>query len=370
MQTIRLTRSEAHRFLLTTFALNRWQSLSSVPEAIERLEFVQEDSIDVCGRMHELILWPRVRNYAPQKLHAALYGEGAHAFEHYLPNLSALPLSDHPHFLRRMRERAATPGRWGGLFDEEKPIAEKFLRAVDEAGPQKTRAQGREDGHMRSGWGTRTTVISQVVEKLWLTGTLSIARRDGFERVFDRTERVYPGVFEAELPEKTESERYLARKRLRARGLFRVGRNDLALLGKDAFIKVEIDGLSKPWHLLKESVPEVFPEPGDDVFLLAPLDPLVYDRQRTRELFDFDYTWEVYTPEAKRRWGYYVLPILQGERLIGRVEPKIDRKSGVLDVRSLAFEEGRPAQTLRRQVETRLEELAAFLGAAQGVRMP
>jgi len=102
--------------------------------------------------------------------------------------------------------------------------------------------------------------------------------------------------------------------------------------------------------------------------LLAPLGPLVYDRRRTRELFGFDYTWEVYVPEPKRRWGYYVLPILKGEKLVGRVEPKLDRKAGVLTIRSLTFEDGKPNKALRKQVETRLEQMAAFLGAKNGIR--
>lgn len=211
-------------------------------------------------------------------------------------------------------------------------------------------------------------MLSQVVEKLWFTGTLSIARRDGFERVFDRTERVYPGVLETTLPDATESARHLTRKRLRAKTLFRAGHQDKAQVGTDALVKIEVSGLSKPWYTLKDHLPDQYPALSDDIFLLAPLDPVVYDRQRTRELFDFDYTWEVYVPEAKRRWGYYVLPILKGETLIGRVEPKLDRKAGVLTIRSLTFEDGKPNKTLRKQVEARLEQMAAFLGATQGIR--
>ncbi len=368
MQTVCLTPSEARRFLISSFALPHWQAQSSVQDVLDHLEYVQEDSIDVCGRMHELILWPRIKDYTPQVLHKALYGESAHAFEHYLPNLSVIPLIDHPHFLMRMRERGATPHRWGGLFEEELPIAEKFLAALDTHGPLKTRTQGREDGHMLSGWGSRATVLSQVVEKLWFTGTLSIARRDGFERVFDRTERVYPGVLEATLPDATESARHLTRKRLRAKTLFRAGHQDKAQVGTDALVKIEVSGLSKPWYALKDHLPDQYPTLSDDIFLLAPLDPVVYDRRRTRELFDFDYTWEVYVPEAKRRWGYYVLPILKGETLIGRVEPKLDRKAGVLTIRSLIFEDGKPNKTLRKQIETRLEQMAAFLGATNGIQ--
>lgn len=368
VQTLCLTPAEARRFLTCSFALERWQQLGSVQDTLGALEYVQEDSIDVCGRMHELILWPRVKNYAPEKLHQALYGPDAHAFEHYLPNLSALPLADYPHFRRRMQERAQTPGRWGGLFDEEKPVAARFLAALDERGPLKTRSIGSADGHMRSGWGSRATIVSQVVEKLWLTGTLAIARRDGFERAFDRTERVHPSILSAPIPEATESIRYLTRKRLRAKALFRPKRDEVKLLGEESFVKIEITGLTKPWYCLSPGPNH--PQLGDsglgeDIFFLAPLDPLIYDRQRNRELFDFDYTWEVYVPEAKRKWGYYVLPIFQGNKIMGRVEPKIDRKNKILNIISLNFEDGKTNAKLRKQVQARIDEMAVFLGATR-----
>ena len=370
MQTHCLTPTEARRFLIDGFALSSWQTLGSVREALDVLEFVQEDSIDVCGRMHELILWPRVRDYAPKSLHDALYGAGAHAFEHYFPNLSALPLADFPHFAHRMKTRAETPGRWGGLLPEEEPVARKLLDAMDAGGPLRTRALGSEDGHTQSGWGARSTIVSQVAEKLYLTGTLAIARRDGFERHFDRLERVHPSVHrfladDASLPDPAESQRHLARKRLRAKRIFRPKRDEMALLGKDAFVQIEIEGLAKPWYALAENYPLDSDNGGrGEVFFLAPLDPLVYDRQRNRELFGFDYTWEVYVPEAKRKWGYYVLPILGDGRLIGRLHPKIDRKTGTLYVKSLTYETPEGADRFGPAVRARLEDYARFLGAS------
>ena len=370
VQTVCLTVREARTYLLDGFALGSWQSLESVREALDVLEFVQEDSIDVCGRMHELILWPRVKDYSSALLHASLYGPDAHAFEHYLPNLSAIPLDDFPHFVHRMKARAEKPGRWGGLFPEEEPVAQKLLDAMDERGPLRTRALGSEDGHMQSGWGTRSTIVSQVAEKLYLTGTLAIARRDGFERHFDRLERIHPGVHaylagSLPLPDPIESQRHLVRKRLRAKRLFRPKRDEVTLLGKDAFVQVEIEGLIKPWFALAEYYP-LAPDNGEadssgEVFFLAPLDPLVYDRQRNRELFGFDYTWEVYVPEAKRKWGYYVLPILGDGRLIGRLHPKLDRKSGTLFVKSLTYEQPADEARFGAAVQARLEDYASFL---------
>ena len=373
VQSITVTKAQARHFLLRAFSLEQWQSLPSVESAIQTLEFVQEDSINICGRIHDLILWPRVQGYTPEKLSEALYGPSASAFEIHFPNLAALSRSDYPYFVARMKERQAVPGRWQGLFPQEEPVAQAFLEALDTHGPLSTRSHGNDFGHMQSGWGTRATVVSQVVEKLWLHGTLSIAHRKNFERYFDRTERVASGLAHwhaptTTLPDPTETARFRARKRLKAKALFRPKRDELAVLGESAFCKVEIDGVKRPWYCLTEDIPSLTNAPSlaragvsaARVSLLAPLDPLIYDRERTRDLFDFDYTWEVYTPAEKRRWGYYVLPILQGDHLVGRVDPKLNRKTGTLEILSLSL----APEADRSAVQAQLEAMATFLGAS------
>lgn len=363
MKTITVSKQAARDFLLRAFALETWQSQESVDAAIQQLEFIQEDSINICGRIHELILWPRVKGYAPELLAQALYGSSASAFEIHFPNLSALPRRDYPYFVSRMRERQATPGRWQGLFPQEEAVAEAFLAALDAQGPLSTRSHGNVFGHMLSGWGTRATVVSQVAEKLWLHGKLSIAHRKNFERYFDRTERIAPELAawhksDASLPDPSQVARFRALKRLRARRLFRPKKEELALLGKEALCKVEIAGVPRPWFCLKEDADHFIETESQGTFLLAPLDPLIYDRERTRDLFDFDYTWEVYTPEAKRKWGYYVLPILHNGRLVGRLDPKFDRKTGTLHVLSLTLEPHVEALAVAQQ----LRAFGRFLG--------
>ena len=373
MQTIRISKDAARAFLIRAFALDSWQSLPDTESAIKALEFVQEDSIPICGRMHELILWPRVKDYAPEKLTETLYGTSASAFEIHFPNLAALPRADYPYFVHRKKARQTEPGRWQGLFPEEEPVAAAFLEALDTHGPLSTRRHGNDFGHMRSGWGTQATVVSQVAEKLWLQGVLGIAHRKNFERYFDRLERVAPELAAwhqkdaSELPDPEETVRYLARKRLKAKALFRPGRDDKATLGESAFCKVEIEGLTKPWYCLTEDA-SLLPGLGGEIEglrLLAPLDPLVYDRQRTREIFDFDYTWEVYVPAAKRKWGYYVLPILHNGKLVGRVDPKRDTKTDTLQVLSVLWEPGVDVESLSKLLERQLEEFSGFLGVSQ-----
>jgi uncharacterized protein YcaQ len=316
--------------------------------------------------MHDLILWPRVREYRPAMLHALLYEAPRGAFEDYFPNLCVLPLGDYPYFVRAMQARA--------LHAEETAVAERLLRRMEAEGPLRTRAGGAQDGHAISGWGTRTTVAARVLEKLWRQGRLTIHRRENFERWFDLTERALPEAAghhapDAPLPTPDEEHAYKLRKRLRARRLFRRPRaDDLAALGPGALVPLSVEGAARPWYALAEDAPalaaaESLSVVGDAVHLLAPLDPLVYDRERTRAVFGFDYTWEVYTPAAKRRWGYYVLPVLWGERLAGRVDPKLDRAARTLRLHSLMLEPWADAERIAPALAARLADLARFLGA-------
>jgi len=369
-ETVTVSPAAARRFLVRTLGLNGFQSLPDVGTALSRLEFVQMDSINVCGRIHDLVLWTRVADYSEQVLAQYLYDTSPRgAFEYYFPNLSILPLGEYPYFAAGMRRRAAAEGRWGALTEAERPVAEKILALTDAGGPLRTRTAGDEDGHTVSGWGTRTRLLSHVADKLFLHGTLGIARRSNFERSFDRSERLYPAsALAASLPDAEEERRFRALKRLRTRRLFRAKPDEVAALGKGALVTVEMEGYSgRRWQALAEDADALRDaESGpvaDDVLLLAPLDPLVYDRERTRALFEFDYLWEVYTPEAKRRWGYYVLPILRGDRLVGRVDPKIDRRTKTLTLNSLTLEPGVDADALAPALAARLQAFGRFLGA-------
>ena len=162
---------------------------------------------------------------------------------------------------------------------------------------------------------------------------------------------------------------FLTRKRLRTRRLFRPKKADVEIIGLDSLVKVEIRDVPQPWFILTEDLPlmeRMQQSPvteNTEALLLAPLDPLVYDRNRNRALYGFDYTWEVYVPQAKRRWGYYVLPILYGDQLIGRVDPKIDRKTNTLQIHCLTLEEGVEAEAVLEPVMARLFAFARYLGA-------
>ncbi|MBC8140964.1 MAG: YcaQ family DNA glycosylase [Armatimonadetes bacterium] len=363
MQVLAVSRADARAFLLRAFALDGFQTLPTVADAVETLGFVQEDSINVCGRMHDLVLRNRVQHYRPADLSRYLYGEPRRAFEYYLPNLCVLPLADYPYFLPAMRSRRDADGRYGKLSPEEEAAASVLLSAIDTSGAiflRDTKGIGDAHGHTVSGWGTRTRLLSFVADKLFWHGTLGISRRDGFLRSFDRAENLFPAaVLNAPVLEGGEATRQLMRKKLQSRRLFRLRAVEKAALGENETMPVLIEGDPKPWHILTDDLPLLTnpaPSAPPTLFLLAPLDPLVYDRARTRFLFDFDYTWEVYVPEAKRKWGYYVLPVLLGDRLVGRIEPRVD-KTGAVRVVSQSWESGFDAGAITDPLAERLAGL-------------
>ena len=170
-EAVSVSRIAARRFLIHAFGLDGFQSLPDVDTALETLGFVQEDSIHVCGRIHDLILWARVRGYAPSDLSQYLYGETPRrAFEFYLPNLCILPLRDFPYFLPKMLRARQGESRWGKFSAEEEAAVETLHAKLDADGPLFLRdAQeiGAAHGHTTSGWGTRTRVRSFVADKLF-----------------------------------------------------------------------------------------------------------------------------------------------------------------------------------------------------------
>jgi uncharacterized protein YcaQ len=349
--------------------------MTTVPDALSALEFIQMDSINVCGRIHDLVLRSRVQDYRPDDLYAALYSPPRGAFEYYFPNLCALPLHEFRYFVRAMQARSTSVDGRGALAPDEIPLAEALLARIESRGPLRARDAGAGSGHVLSAWGSSRKLAGSVLEKLWLQGRLMVHHRQNFERYFDLPARTLPPEALAllngthHLPDEAEEQAFRARKHLRARRLFRPSRRHVQTLGTAALTPVRIEGSEQPWAVLSDDVPALeaagHEEPHDaaEVNLLAPLDPLVYDRERTHLLFDFDYRWEVYTPQARRRWGYYALPILWGDRLVGRLDPKLDRSRGVLLIQSLQLEADVKAASLAAPLARALKAFAAFLGA-------
>jgi uncharacterized protein YcaQ len=363
---MKVSRMEARRFLRRATLLDR--KAPDVGTVISHLGYVQIDPINVCGRMHDLILRNRVEGYREGGLNRHIHGEregvGHHfskrtAFEHHIPLkgiLVAFPLEAWPHLRARMRERTRETSAWSGrLSPREKEFAAHAMERISSEGAL---APEDFDDERRShrGWGT-ATLAKATLQKLFFHGRLLIAGRQSNRRIYDLPERVIPASIVG-LPESTpkEVERWAALMRLRQHRLVALKKSELALVG-DEVERIDVEG-APVLHSLRSDLP-LFGAKGDEgvdeALLLAPLDPIIYDREVTRSLWDFDYTWEVYTPPAKRKRGYYALPILSGLELVGHIDAKADREGGRLNVVSRSVRRG-------HQAAPSVKALAGFLG--------
>ena len=373
---IRVTPQAARRFLRQALLLD--QPAATVGEALVHLGYVQIDPINVCGRMHDLILRNRVAGYREGALLRHLYGDtnsrlpappSRHhlqtAFEQYHPGagvLVVLPLAAWPHLLARMHHRRTTPGGYAGrLSAAEERLARRILGEIAGRGPLSS-DDINHDSRALTAWGTRGRMAKTVLEKLFFHGRVLISHRDGLRRVYDLPERILPPeILHVPEPARAETARWLLLQRLHQRRLIALRRNELPL-AEDRVQTVVIDGCP-PLYCLREDVPlltaggEGLTDPQDPphLALLAPLDPLIYDRRLTRQLWGFDYTWEAYTPPAKRKRGYYALPVLAGTELVGHVNLRIDRGARRLRLLSRSVRRG-------HQVAPAVRQLARFLG--------
>jgi uncharacterized protein YcaQ len=243
-----------------------------------------------------------------------------------------------------MQARTKIASAWSGrLTPREKEFAARMMERFAAEG-----GLGPEDfDDERKGrrlWGT-ATLAKATLQKLFFHGRLLISGRRNNRRLYDLPERVLPQATLA-LQKSTSEEiaRWLALTRLRQHRLVALKRAETALV-EDAAERVAVEGCP-PLYCLREDVPlleDAGPGGDAEVLLLAPLDPMIYDRKVTRGLWDFDYSWEVYTPPARRKRGYYALPMLSGIEFVGHVDPKADRQSGRLEVVSRQVRRGHGA---------------------------
>ncbi|HTZ21580.1 MAG TPA: crosslink repair DNA glycosylase YcaQ family protein [Opitutaceae bacterium] len=376
---LHVTPTVARRFLRRALGLD--EPFPDVAAALEHLGYVQIDPLNVCGRMHDLILRNRVAGYREGDLMRFVHGgdnagpqtqnpkptaEPRAALEHYLPGagvLAAFPRAAWPYLLPHMRQRRLhARGYAGKLSPAEERLAQYLLAEIAARGPLMS-DEIADDGRATTAWGSNGRVTKIVLEKLFVHGRVLIAARRNFRRVYDLPERVLPtAVLAAAEPSPPDAARWLVLARLHQRRLVALKKAELPLV-EDRVQLVRIDG-GPALYCLHEDAPlwdELStlnaPPPTSAAVprLLAPLDPLIYDRRLTQRLWDFDYTWEVYTPAHKRTRGYYALPVLAGDQLVGHVDPKADRPHRRLIVVS---------RRLRRGYKTAVavRELARFLG--------
>ena len=369
-----LTPAQARRMLVAHLGLNRvvGRGRQGVRKVLERLRCIQLDPLDVIGTNADLVVMARVDNVRRGDVWRHLFPH--HAFEHFAKERCLLPADTFPYY-RQQGHAAQTP--WWKHGERERRIAPKVLRAVlDEVrqhGPITAREltdHGAVEPLDWSGWTGTAKATTMALEMLWTECDLVIAgRTESREKLYDVAERAFP---EAGEPEE-DFPRWALKERAHAAGLLTRSGGSMWSMLRDVRTSPLVDEMLESGELIDVAiegsprrylaVPAFFETKrvtyDGRVRVLGPLDPLLWDRDLVRHAFAFDYVWEVYKPAPQRRWGWYVCPLLQRDRLIGRLEARVE--DGKLVVANLWLESD---DVDRAAIDVALERHAQLCGAS------
>ena len=361
---LKLSRAQARRIMIGAQQLAgqppKRPTKAKMREVIQGLGALQIDSISVVARSHHIVMWSRLGNHPPEWL-TELHGEDGALFEYWAHAAAFVPIELFPYSRGKMLSFPSATGhkQTRAWIADNQELLDDVVRHIREHGPVTTKSFNAPDGAERAApwawYGNKPTNLA--LDILWYQGVLMVARRDKFQRVYDLTERVHPAWCETELPSDAEVQRTLAETTLHALGVVsewwmpdyfrpdwssaRINRQvarDLFvdLVDRELAVPVEIEGV--PGETIASTALLNRRFRPSRTTLLSPFDSLVWDRRRVDELWDFELQLEAYTPAHKRRYGYFSLPILYRDQLVGRLDPKADRKARVLYVNALHLE--------------------------------
>jgi uncharacterized protein YcaQ len=386
--TITLSKRQARRFILVHHHLwppRRLVGKAGILDFIRRVGCIQFDPINVVGRNPDLVLQARIKDYRPTLLEELLYAD-RHLLDGWDKMAAIYLTTDWPYFARY---RAHMRRRRDDRTSQSMEIAPGVIEAIQQRGPLSS-IDLNHDGKVDWIWGVEVRLARVALETLYAMGELVIHRRIGSRRVFDVAERILPpDLLAAPEPNPTPAayQDWHVLRRVAGLGLANPRSSEcwLGILGVKSQARAlalrRLAERGKVVALAVEDVPghtffvrsadlaglEAFgaedaPEP--EAALIAPLDNLIWDRQTARQVFDFDYVWEVYKPVAQRKYGYYVLPVLCGDRFIARFEPAFDKKAGELTLVNWWWERGVvPDERMEAALAACLRAFARYLGA-------
>lgn len=351
--------------------------------AIRRMAQLQIDTIHVVARSPYLVLFSRLGPYLPQWLDEHLAER--RLFEYWSHEACFVPIEDYGLLRHRMLDPAGMGWKYAAEWhDTHRNEIANLLEHIRASGPVRSADFAREGGKGNGWWDWKPE--KRHLEVLFTTGELMVAERRNFQRVYDLAERVLPEWNDArDLPLRESAERELLRRTCRALGVVRADwaadyyrlpkrpyANDLhALADEGELVPVRVDGWKQDTFVHRDVAPLMDDASQGSVAstvttVLSPFDPVVWDRKRALALFDFDYAIECYVPAAKRKYGYFVLPLLSRGKLVGRVDAKAHRAEGVFELKSVHLEPGvRVSGRLTDDLRRALQRCADWHGTPQ-----
>ncbi|MBN2010644.1 YcaQ family DNA glycosylase [candidate division KSB1 bacterium] len=359
----------------------------SLLDKIEALSYVQIDTIAVIQRAHHHTLWVRHSEYGEDMLNHLQTVDRA-IFEYWAHAMAYIPMKDYRFYLPKMRQFEKPASKWAQqALASCRDIMPHILKRIRKEGPLGAKdfeaPPNRKNG---SWWDWKPAKLA--LEQLFWRGELMITERRKFQKIYDLTERVLPDHIDTRIPSSKELGHFIVKRALSSFGIAQereirsflqpdtIRDSDLQFANRkvvaDALfdlietgdvVPIKIGANEAIYYALSEYINNSDPQsaPAPSVILLAPFDNLIIQRDRTKWLFNFDYSLECYVPEPKRKFGYFVLPILWGDRFIGRLDPKADRKQKTMIIRNLVFEpDFQQADELLPTLATTLKEFASF----------
>lgn len=389
MQTI--SKKQARQFIFSKQGLigaYRFIGKDGAYAYVRQAGCIQYDPVDVCGKNAELTLQSRVKGFKKKMLHDLLYKDRK-LVDYADKELSIWPAEDWPYF-SSYRDRSRKLGR---TFKGLKPLEKKAVEYIRENGPVSSDSLPIEGEifwhssmHWSGNWQKKSQAARSVLEQLYTDGDLVIHHKKGSRKYYDLAERYLPEeILKADNPCKDEDEftAWRVLRRIGAAGLL-WDKNSTSFLGIDInaekrksvleklmsegrIIPVNVEGIKQVFYYraedddLMQSVIEGSADLKPRMSFIAPLDPLMWDKALILALWDYQYSWEIYTPAVKRKYGYYVLPVIFGDSFVGRIEAVPDRKTGVLEVKNIWWEPGiRVSKKLTSALDKTVKVFAKF----------
>ena len=386
-----ITKQQARQFILAKQGLigpYRFTGKAGAYDYVRQAGCIQFDPVDVCGRNAELTLQSRVKGFRKSMLRELLY-EDRKLIDYADKELSIWPVEDWPYFAA-FRERSRQTGSTFEGLQELKQKAAAYIRqngpVCSDTLPIEGEIYWHSSMHWSGNWHKKSPAARSVLEQLYTEGELIIHHKNGSRKYYDLAERYIPAdILKADnpCPDELDLISWRVLRRIGAVGLL-WDKSSSAFLGIDLkgelrekvlselsadqkTASVRVEGIRTPFYYRTEDeslLQEILSGNADlkpRMAFIAPLDPLLWDKALISALWDFRYSWEIYTPAAKRKYGYYTLPIVYGDRFVGRIEAVPDRKDGFLHVKGLWWEPGiRQTKGLNTALEQTLRCFAKF----------
>jgi uncharacterized protein YcaQ len=353
---MKIDSEQARHFFLQKQFLNNPsipRGKAGVLSVIEKLGYVQIDTINVIERSHHIVLFTRCLDYKQEYLHL-LQSQDKKIFEYWAHAASFIPMKDYRFYIRTIEKRPKQDSWHGKWIKENRSLIDKVRKRVEKEGPLSASDFGDIANRKRGTWWDWKPA-KVALETLFWQGVLMIKERRNFQRVYDITERVLPKNISTIKPTIDDEKRFFITRALGALGVATIKdiNSYIGVSGKlnewvNKMLKaketteIEIIGIKKPYYVLSKDVPELLTNRKTSdtrVYFLSPFDNSLILRDRTRELFGFNYNLECYVPKNKRKYGYFCLPILWQDRFVGRIDTKADRQNKILLINNIHLED-------------------------------